>query len=150
MTSKLYSVSELTTILKLHPKTILRFIKEGKIPATKIGRSWRVSEENLKRYCHDELSGTDPGTRDVDYQGLADRISVSAVIEIQEQHSEEATRISNTLIAILNSESGTHPRARFDFFYYPETEKARYVVYGTPDFISGILDVFRQLCKIGE
>jgi hypothetical protein len=31
MELKLYTISDLTTILNLHPKTILRFIHEGKI-----------------------------------------------------------------------------------------------------------------------
>ena len=47
MKLKLYSISDLAPLLNLHPKTILRFIHEGKIQARKIGRSWRVSEERI-------------------------------------------------------------------------------------------------------
>lgn len=148
MKLKLYSIPELTTILNLHPKTILRFIHEGKIKARKIGRSWMVSEEELKNYCHAELADSQPAAPSVHYETLKDRISVSAVIEIDEQNSEEASRISNSLMAMLNGEKGTHAEARFDFFYYPEAKKAKYIFYGSPEFIENILHVFNTLSHV--
>ena len=142
MKPKLYSINELSGILKLHPKTILRFIHEGKIQARKIGRSWMVSEEELKNYCHAELAEESPKAAPTESSPLEERISVSAVIEIREQNSEEASRISNSLIAMLNSEKGSGGNNRFDFFYYPEIEKAKYLFYGNPEFIVRILKMF--------
>ena len=49
MEIKMYSISDLAKILNLHPKTILRFIHEKRIAARKIGRSWMVSEKELKK-----------------------------------------------------------------------------------------------------
>ena len=45
----MYSVKEVASILKLHTETILRWIAQEKIKATKIGREWRISEAELKR-----------------------------------------------------------------------------------------------------
>lgn len=147
MELKLYSISDLTTILKLHPKTILRFINEKKIKARKIGRSWMVSEDDLKSYCHSELSGKASPELLPDYDTIGERISVSTVVEITEQNSEEASRISNSLIAMLNSEKGKNGKSRFDFFYYPEIQKAKYIFYGSPGFIGSILSTFDVLCR---
>jgi len=146
MEPKLYTITELTSILDLHPKTILRFIHEGKIAARKIGRSWRVTEDDLKAFCHGELSGPATPGPAPDYDTLKDRISVSAVIEINEQNSEEASRISNSIMAMLNSDMGSDGKSRFDFFYYPEIEKAKYVFYGSPGFIRRIIGTFELLC----
>lgn len=148
MNTTLYSITELSRILKLHEKTILRFIHEGKIKARKIGRSWKVTSEDLKEYCHLELSESRAVTPEPDYATLGERISVSAVIEIREQNSEEASRISNSLMAMLNSESKSDTNNRFDFFYFPEQEKGKYVFYGAPEFIENILRVFKGLCQI--
>ncbi len=147
MQLKLYSISDLTKILNLHPKTILRFIHEGKIKARKIGRSWKVSEEDLKLYCHGELSEEQTPKQVPNFETIADRINVSAVVEITEQNSEEASRISNSLMAMLNSEKGVNGKSRFDFFYYPEIQKAKYVFYGSPDVVSRILSTFDVLCR---
>lgn len=174
MNTKLYSIPELALILDLHPKTVLRFINEGKLKGAKIGRTWRVTEADLQRYCHGELSGgpageligrgeasafafgSDPASNPAAAPGarnttkpskdLADRIRVSAVVEITEQNSEEATRISNSLMAMLAGEREAKSGTRFDFFYYPESAKAKYVFYGEPQVIAGILETFGLLC----
>jgi excisionase family DNA binding protein len=147
MDLKLYSISDLTTILKLHPKTILRFISEGKIKARKIGRTWMVSENDLASYCHSELSGKQCSLPLPNYDTIGERIFVSAVVEITEQNSEEASRLSNSLLAMLNSEKNKNGKTRFDFFYYPEIQKAKYVFYGSPGFVGRILDMFDDLCR---
>jgi excisionase family DNA binding protein len=146
MELKFYSISDLTKILNLHPKTILRFIHEGKIKAVKIGRSWKVSEDVLKVYCHGELSSKLTPELTTKYDALKDRISVSAVVEINEQNSEEASRLSNSLLAMLNSDKNSNGKSRFDFFYYPKIERAKYVFYGSPEFIGEIMSVFDILC----
>ena len=145
MEQKLYSIEDLVPILKLHPKTILRFIHEGKIQARKVGRAWMVQEDALKHYLQGDATNTNntaPGQ-----QRVAERIKVSAVIEIEEQGSDEATRLSNSLLALLNSKDESFGKSRFDFFYYPETRKARYVLYGSPKFIALILDTFHSLSQ---
>ncbi len=148
MEPKLYNVTELKEILKLHPKTILRFINEGKLNARKIGRSWMVSEEELRRYCHAEFAETNnPEEKKKVIDDLADRISVSAVVEINEQDSKEASRVSNTMIAMLNSNKEYDGKSRFDFFYYPEIQKAKYIFYGSPGTISRILSTFEMICS---
>ena len=146
MNTKLYSIIDLSKILDLHPKTILRFIHEGKLRAKKIGRTWKVNEDDLKIFCHGELSNKQPQVASANYETLADRISISAVIEIKEQNSEEASRISNSIMAMLNSDRDSNGKSRFDFFYYPEIEKAKYVVYGTPQFIARVIGAFELLC----
>lgn len=148
MDVKLYTISELSGILNLHEKTILRFIHEGKIKARKIGRAWMVSGDDLKKYCHLEFSGDQTPALEPHYDTISERINVSAVIEIREQNSEEASRISNSLMAMLNGESGSGTGNRFDFFYFPELEKGKYVFYGRPEFIENILHVFNELCRM--
>lgn len=147
MELKLYAISELAGMLNLHPKTILRFIHEGKIRARKIGRSWMVSEADLRDYCHAELAGEARQQASPDFETLGERIRVSAVVEIVEQNSEEASRLSNSLMAMLNGERGPDGQARFDSFYYPETGKAKYVFYGGPALVENVLHVFTELCR---
>ncbi len=147
MKNKLYSISDLTSVLNLHPKTILRFIHEGKIKARKIGRSWMVTENDLELYCHGELTNKHLPQSSLSSDSIEDRITVSAVVEIVEQDSEDASRISNSLMAMLNSEISPNGKPHFNFFYYPEIQKAKYVFYGTPRFIGRILESFDVLCR---
>ena len=147
MEEKLYTIEELTGILKLHSKTILRFIHEGKIKAKKIGRTWMVHQTDLKEYVHGELASKTESKNDTNYNSISDRITVSSVIEINEQNSEEASRISNSLMAMLNNKDESYGNSRFDFFYYPDIQKAKYVLFGSPKFLSMVLSIFDTLCQ---
>ncbi len=150
MDNRLYSVDELTKILKLHPKTILRFIHEGKIKAQKIGRAWRVSQDALRDYTHGELAGADSLALEVETgkPSLSSRINVSAVVEINEQNSEQASRLSNSLMAALNCKDPEWGHPRVDSFYYPESQKAKYVLYGSTIFISEVMAMLHQLEQV--
>ena len=147
MEQEFYSVEEVATILDLHPKTVRRFIREGKLKARKIGRAWKISRESFKEYAHGELKqeeNRDPG---INYQSIEKRITVSAVIEITEQGSEEATRISNSLLALLNSKDPGWGQTRYDFIHYPESRKTRFILYGSPRFISAIMKIFEVISQ---
>lgn len=91
------------------------------------------SEADLESYVHGELSGRAEHEEAPSGRQLAERISVSAVVEIDEQGSDEAWGPT-----------------RFDFFYYPEIRKARYVLYGTAAFIAAALGTFDSLCAPKE
>ena len=42
--------SEVAKILKLHPFTVTRLAREGKIPAFKVGGVWRVRKDEFERW----------------------------------------------------------------------------------------------------
>lgn len=145
----MYTVQELAKILSLHPKTVQRFIREGKIKATKIGREWRVRKEDLRDFAHAELSAP-PADEPLATSRLADRVQVTAVIELDEGHSTEVSRISNSLIAALNSKDPRFGEARYDLVYHPEIRKARFVISGTPLFIRTLLELVDVLLQQDE
>ena len=47
---KIYSVRETAQILSLNEETLRRYIKAGKIRASKIGKVWRIQEEDIKAF----------------------------------------------------------------------------------------------------
>lgn len=51
---KIYDLKEVESILKVSNKTLLNYIKSGKIKATKIGGKWTITKENLERYVKGE------------------------------------------------------------------------------------------------
>ena len=141
-----YTVADIASFLRLHPKTVTRFIHEGKIPARKIGRAWMVSKEDFRAYAHGELAdgeNTTPLTPPA--KPLEERISVSAVVEIDEHDSQESARISNSILAMLNGRDIREGGARFDALYYPETRKAKYVICGPASLVAGVLQAIEAL-----
>lgn len=45
----LYTTNEVATILKIHVDTVRKKIRTGEIKATKVGRDYRITEEELNR-----------------------------------------------------------------------------------------------------
>lgn len=45
---KLYSLEEVAAILHITRRTVYTYVHAGKLKAVKIGKYWRVSEENLQ------------------------------------------------------------------------------------------------------
>ena len=51
---KLYTLTELEEILGVTHRTLLEYVKQGKLKARKIGGKWKVTQENLKIFINGE------------------------------------------------------------------------------------------------
>jgi len=49
-----YTLTELEPILGVTHRTLLTYVKTGKLKAVKIGGKYKVSEENLKKFINGE------------------------------------------------------------------------------------------------
>ena len=54
------TVDEISDYLKIPRSTIYKLVREGKIPAQKIGRHWRFRKETIDRWISE--TRTDKGT----------------------------------------------------------------------------------------
>lgn len=45
-----YTVAEAAQILRLKPRTVSDYCRDGRISATKAGRAWRITPQDLQRY----------------------------------------------------------------------------------------------------
>jgi len=48
------TVKELSDYLKVHPSTIYRQLKRGRLPAFKVGSDWRFNIESIDRWRLDQ------------------------------------------------------------------------------------------------
>jgi len=47
-----YTLTELETILGVTHRTLLQYVKDGRLPAKKIAGKWRVTAENLEKFVN--------------------------------------------------------------------------------------------------
>lgn len=52
MTKRYYTITDVTEVTKRSRISIYRDIKSGKLPAIKVGRDWRVAEDDLRTYLN--------------------------------------------------------------------------------------------------
>lgn len=51
---EIYTPDDLAKMFKVTPGTIWRYIREGKLPASKLGRKYIISDDQLKRFLEQQ------------------------------------------------------------------------------------------------
>jgi len=62
--SELLTVNEVADFLRVKPSTVYDWAKNGKIPASKVGRLWRFSREKVEAWVRN--GGLQPNSRQPD------------------------------------------------------------------------------------
>ncbi|MFA5820924.1 MAG: helix-turn-helix domain-containing protein [Candidatus Gracilibacteria bacterium] len=57
MIENFLTTEQVANILQVHPFTILKFIKQGKLRGVKLGRVYRIQESEVQRFLEERTSG---------------------------------------------------------------------------------------------
>jgi len=69
---KLLTPSQAASILKVSRRTLDRMIKNGQMPAIKLGGQWRILESRFEEWVQEEASSTRmPQSRNDEYADLS-------------------------------------------------------------------------------
>ena len=49
--------NEVAEVLKLHPFTVTRLAREGKLPAFKVGGAWRFRKDRFEQWVEERTNG---------------------------------------------------------------------------------------------
>lgn len=134
-----YTVNEAATLLKLHPKTIRRKIRDGELGSTRIGRQYRITQEQLDAFCA-HLSIVPESTKVITER----QVVASCVVDVDAISPDEGSRITNSLMAVLNSSS---TGARVDSLYYEEVGKLKIILHGNVRSCQELLGLVDQLLR---
>ncbi len=55
--AELMTVEEVASYLRVTEKTVYRLLKQGRIPATKVGRQWRFDKNSIDEWLHQNSVG---------------------------------------------------------------------------------------------
>ncbi len=146
MEEKYYSVEQISEMLNIHPKTIQRYIREGKLRAGKIGKSWRITGHDLSVFMEStKLSAT---KKDMDsIKKSNNEIKVSSVIDIDVEGMEDAIRIMNTLTAALNTNLPEYGHPTMHVQFLESESKVRVTIWGNILFAQAIISLIMELAE---
>jgi excisionase family DNA binding protein len=98
-----YTVEQVARLLELHPKTVQRYIREGRLRASKPGKRWRISGHDLSLFVEggrEETAAPDTVVQK-DSNVLLEQARVSAVFDLPTDSRESSMRLVNLLNAAL-------------------------------------------------
>src|SRR6201999_1581698 len=99
MSGSLYTVEQVAERLRLHPKTVLRMIREGRLKAARLGKAYRISGDDLDAAA---------GVARTEARESPDRATVIA--DFGDLSPDLAQRFGSTLGAMLGGrEARTNP-----------------------------------------
>ncbi len=64
MPEDILTIREVADYLKITERTLYRLVQDGKLPAFKVGNSWRFRREDLERWISEQSRGTEPTRED--------------------------------------------------------------------------------------
>lgn len=135
MQEQYFTVEQISTLLQMHPKTVQRYIREGKLRAVKVGKGWRVSGHDLSVFTESESASSSEMPTAV----------VSSVADVYAANKDAAIRMMNALTAALNSKPASYGQSSMQTQYFPQEQKLRITLYGGARFNAAMLDAIAML-----
>ena len=142
MTKDYYTVEQIADMLDIHPKTIQRYIREGRLKAAKVGRSWRVNGHDLSLF----VEGTKPAAPGLEIP-MDPHVIASSVIDIQSVDKDNAIRIMNTLTAALTTKPTEYGQSSLQCQYIQWEAMVRVTLWGDIRFMAVMMDTIIALTE---
>lgn len=130
MSDLFVTVEEAAEQLRLHPKTVLRYIHDGRLEATRIGKSYRIPMAALAVFAGIAAgAGPDMGAR------------TTCITDLPGITVEAAERLATFLqSAALTGDAGTPP-LHLQTAYDPRARILKVVMIGQPSDVGQLLEL---------
>lgn len=135
MTDDLFTVETAAARLGLHPKTVLRLIREGRLRATRIGKSYRIARADFEAF-----SGLPPAP-------AAPPVRATCIVELPDLAMAQAERLAATLTAAVVTREPRPVPIHLTTAYDPITRVLKVVLIAAPLDAATVLKTLDALAE---
>jgi len=118
MSEMFHTVERVAERLAVHPKTILRFIRDGRLRATRIGKSWRILASDLDAFAGVPTAPTKVG----------EPVRVTAIADLPDVSMEVSRRLATALQALVMAPRDRSRPIKLDTAYDPERSHLKVII----------------------
>ena len=156
MVKAMYSTEEVADILGLHVRTVRGYVRDGRLPATRIGKQYRITRADLDAFTGtqpDQGSQRDqPGQRDEPVQpdGSLDgppRVEVSAIVQVAPVNPDAMTRLVTLVTSAAGSQREGGDQLHIQTIYDQHRASVRIIVIGTAGDTAALLALVSTLTR---
>ncbi|WP_329176165.1 helix-turn-helix domain-containing protein [Streptomyces decoyicus] len=141
MNERFYSVEQVAERLGLHVRTIRTYVRDGRLPAVRIGKQYRIAHEDLEAFTGRPVPASPSETA-----GQQRHSEVSSIVEIDAIGAETADRVTTLLMGAAASPRPEDEPLRIETAYDAERARMKIIVLGglgvtarLLDYIEGVL-----------
>ncbi|MEV5122231.1 helix-turn-helix domain-containing protein [Streptomyces decoyicus] len=141
MNERFYSVEQVAERLGLHVRTIRSYVRDGRLPAVRIGKQYRIAHEDLEAFTGRPVPASPTETA-----GQQRHSEVSSIVEIDAISAETADRVTTLLMGAAAGRRPEDGPLRIETAYDAERARMKIIVLGglgvtarLLDYIEGVL-----------
>lgn len=138
--SDFYTLDEVAEIVGMHIRTVRNFVRDGRLPATRIGKQYRVAAEDLSKLTGQPATAYRP-------DGRHRHVETSAVVEIDAIDRNTSQRITTMVMAAAGSRGGDGPPLRIQTSYDETRARLKVMVMGGIDDTVALLKAVKALAE---
>ncbi|MBN2878225.1 MAG: helix-turn-helix domain-containing protein [Clostridia bacterium] len=139
-----YTVAQVAEMLKMHEKTVQRYIREGKLRAAKVGKAWRITGHDLSLFTQGNKLPADGKAK------TSKKIMVSSVIDIDVDSMDEGINLINMISASLNSKQQGYGKSSMNAQFIEQDSRVRIMFYGDVKLTEDLMWVLSNYNNQGE
>ncbi|MBK1866780.1 excisionase family DNA-binding protein [Aestuariivirga sp. YIM B02566] len=131
MSDNLVTVEQAAEELNLHPKTVLRYIRDGRLTATRIGKSYRIARAKL-----DAFAGV--------VQGRAETVAgirTTCIVDIPDLSVDGAQRLATFLHSAALAGNAETPVLHLETAFDPAARSMKVVMIGSVSDVRKLLEL---------
>ncbi|UTV54031.1 helix-turn-helix domain-containing protein [Burkholderia arboris] len=131
-----HTVEDTAARLRVHPKTILRFIRDGKLRATRVGRAYRILAADLAAFAPTEPAAPMPRA-----------VRVTSIVDIPDASQSLHQYLSRSLHAMASGRTSYVDPVRIDVTFDPAASVVKIIVAATPADTAALMSSFERLLQ---
>jgi excisionase family DNA binding protein len=124
------TVDDAARHLHVHPKTVLRYIRDGRLRATRIGKGYRILRRDLDAFTGVAPTATEP-------------VRVSLVVDIPDVAPELARKWAGAISNAIDAKPRDATPFHAEVIHEPDRRHLKVVVVGSPDDAMNLLGLIR-------
>lgn len=140
MSDQLYSVEQVAERLGLHVRTVRNYVRDGRLPAVRIGKQYRIAHEDLEAFTGRPVPA--PLRDTVRRQRHTE---VSSIVQIDAVDTETADRLSTLVTAAAMGRRGEGEPLRIETAYDEERARMKIIILGGPADAARLFDYIEEV-----
>lgn len=137
MSDTLYSADEVATLLGLQARTVRGYIRDGRLPASRIGKQYRIAERDVRALT----GGPVP-------QAPRSRVEVSAIVQVDCATRHVMDRVATLVVGAATGRSGSSaPPLHVQTVYDEARETMKVIAVGDADAVARTITLIDALVE---
>lgn len=147
---KLYTVEDIAGMASLTSRTIRNYLKDGSLKGKKVGGQWRFTMKDIEQLFNN--SGFSTEIRNNNKQDVMDfidgvstdfqsSIQIYTIVDYYCESLDAAKKMCDTLMSVINNPDNKFSASKFNYEFIKDDSKARFTLFGTPDYIIKTLEL---------